>query len=57
MKLILKQNNMTMTPRLSKVMLTTHITFSVDWLGAVAVFCLPGTNADLKNEYEDNNKS
>lgn len=29
---------MTMTPRLSKVVLTSHITFSVGWLGAVAVF-------------------
>jgi len=29
---------MTMTPRLSKLVLTTHITFSVGWLGAVAVF-------------------
>ncbi len=27
-----------MTPRLSKVVLTSHITFSVGWLGAVAVF-------------------
>jgi hypothetical protein len=29
---------MTMTPRLSKVMLTSHITFSVGWLGTVVVF-------------------
>lgn len=29
---------MTMTNRLSKFVLTTHITFSVGWLGAVAVF-------------------
>jgi len=29
---------MTMTPRLSKAVLTSHITFSVGWLGAVAVF-------------------
>jgi len=29
---------MTMTNRLSKFLLTTHITFSVGWLGAVAVF-------------------
>jgi hypothetical protein len=29
---------MTMTPRLSKLVLTAHITFSVGWLGAVAVF-------------------
>lgn len=29
---------MTMTPRLSKFVLTSHITFSVGWLGAVAVF-------------------
>lgn len=27
-----------MTPRLSKLVLTSHITFSVGWLGAVAVF-------------------
>ena len=27
-----------MTPRLSKAMLTSHITFSVGWLGAVVVF-------------------
>ena len=27
-----------MTPRLSKFVLTTHITFSVGWLGAVVVF-------------------
>ncbi len=27
-----------MTPRLSKFMLTSHITFSVGWLGAVVVF-------------------
>ena len=27
-----------MTPRLSKFVLTTHITFSVGWLGSVAVF-------------------
>lgn len=27
-----------MTPRLSKAVLTSHITFSVGWLGAVAVF-------------------
>lgn len=27
-----------MTPRLSKFVLTSHITFSVGWLGAVAVF-------------------
>jgi hypothetical protein len=29
---------MIMTPRLSKLVLTSHITFSVGWLGAVAVF-------------------
>ncbi len=29
---------MTMTPRLRKFALTAHITFSVGWLGAVAVF-------------------
>ncbi len=29
---------MTMTPRLSKAMLTSHITFSAGWIGAVAVF-------------------
>lgn len=29
---------MTMTPSLRKFMLTVHITFSVGWLGAVAVF-------------------
>jgi hypothetical protein len=29
---------MTMTPRLSRFVLTSHITFSVGWLGAVAVF-------------------
>lgn len=29
---------MTMTPRLTKLMLTSHITFSVGWFGAVAVF-------------------
>lgn len=29
---------MTMTPRLRKFMLTTHVTSSVGWLGAVAVF-------------------
>lgn len=29
---------MTMTPRLRKFVLTAHITFSVGWLGAVAVF-------------------
>jgi hypothetical protein len=29
---------MAMTPRLSKAVLTSHITFSVGWLGAVAVF-------------------
>lgn len=29
---------MIMTPRLSKAMLTSHITFSVGWLGAVVVF-------------------
>ena len=29
---------MIMTPRLSKAVLTSHITFSVGWLGAVAVF-------------------
>ena len=29
---------MTMKPRLSKAVLTSHITFSVGWLGAVAVF-------------------
>ncbi|HZH96176.1 MAG TPA: hypothetical protein VEY06_09840, partial [Flavisolibacter sp.] len=27
-----------MTPRLSKALLTSHITFSVGWIGAVAVF-------------------
>ena len=27
-----------MTPRISKLVLTSHITFSVGWLGAVAVF-------------------
>lgn len=27
-----------MSPRLSKLMLTSHITFSVGWMGAVAVF-------------------
>lgn len=34
----MKVNTMTMTPRLSKFVLTSHITFSVGWLGAVAVF-------------------
>src|SRR5258708_37284781 len=29
---------MIMTPRLSKFVLTSHITFSVGWFGAVAVF-------------------
>jgi hypothetical protein len=29
---------MTFTPRLGKLMLTAHITFSVGWLGAVAAF-------------------
>ncbi len=29
---------MKMTPRLSKALLTSHITFSVGWVGAVAVF-------------------
>jgi hypothetical protein len=29
---------MTMTPRLRKVVLTAHVTFSVGWLGAVAGF-------------------
>ncbi len=29
---------MIMTPRLSKAVLTSHITFSIGWLGAVAVF-------------------
>jgi hypothetical protein len=29
---------MTMTPRVSKIVLTSHITFSVGWFGAVAVF-------------------
>jgi hypothetical protein len=29
---------MTMTPRKSKLVLTSHVTFSVGWLGAVAVF-------------------
>lgn len=29
---------MTITPRLNKLLLTTHIVFSVGWLGAVAVF-------------------
>jgi hypothetical protein len=29
---------MTMTPRLSKFVLTSHITFSVGWVGAVGVF-------------------
>ena len=29
---------MTLTPRISKLLLTSHITFSVGWLGAVAVF-------------------
>jgi len=33
-----KQGTMTMTPRLNKLVLTAHITFSVGWLGAVAVF-------------------
>ncbi len=31
---------MTMTPRLSKAVLTSHITFSVGWLGAVVVFLI-----------------
>lgn len=30
--------NMIMTPRLSKAVLTSHITFSIGWLGAVATF-------------------
>ncbi len=29
---------MTMTPRLRKLVLTTHVTFSVGWLGAVAAY-------------------
>ncbi len=29
---------MTMSPRLSKLVLTSHITFSVGWLGSIAVF-------------------
>jgi ABC-type multidrug transport system permease subunit len=29
---------MMMAPRLNKFVLTSHITFSVGWLGAVAVF-------------------
>ncbi len=29
-----------MTPRLSKAVLTSHITFSVGWLGAVVVFLI-----------------
>ena len=29
---------MTMTPRLSKFILTTHITFSIGWLGTVSAF-------------------
>lgn len=28
----------TMTPSLRKLVLTAHVTFSVGWLGAVAVF-------------------
>jgi len=32
------KKNMTMPHRLSKLMLTSHITFSVGWLGAVVVF-------------------
>lgn len=35
---MLKQKNITMTARSSKLVLTSHITFSVGWLGAVAVF-------------------
>ena len=33
---------MTMTPRLRKFVLTTHVTASVGWLGAVAVFLALG---------------
>lgn len=33
---------MTMTPRLRKLVLTTHVTASVGWLGAVAVFLALG---------------
>ena len=46
---------MTLTPRISKIVLTGHITFSVGWLGAVAVFMalaitgLKTTNSQLAN--------
>ena len=33
---------MTMSPRLGKFVLTAHVTFSVGWLGAVAVFLVLG---------------
>jgi hypothetical protein len=37
-----KKYIMIMTPRLSKLVLTSHVTLSVGWLGAVAVFLTLG---------------
>jgi hypothetical protein len=42
---------MVMTPRLSKAVLTSHITFSAGWLGAVAVFlalAITGLTSDIQ---------
>jgi hypothetical protein len=39
-----------MGPRVSKVMLTTHITFSVGWIGTVAAFLALAIAGILANE-------
>ncbi len=41
---------MTMKPRLSKLVLTSHITFSVGWLGAVVVFLVLAITGITSND-------
>jgi|GEM_PF-1177148 len=44
---------MTMPPRLRKFALTSHITFSVGWLGAVAVFLTDSRILHLQGNQPD----
>lgn len=43
---------MTMTPQLRKLALTTHLTFSVGWIGAVVVYLVLGITATTSQDVQ-----
>lgn len=43
---------MTMTPHLRKFMLTTHLTFSIGWIGAVIVYLVLGITATTSQDVQ-----